>query len=103
MKPIDKALARRVSKSPGLCRESTGTHPQESQAPVYKVEDQGSQGNSSDICIRFQVSHQCHIHNAQHGNGDVADDVGYGQVQDLLIQSSEILTEDNEISNLFAF
>jgi hypothetical protein len=49
------------------------------------------------------VSHQCHIHNTQHGNGDVADDVGYGQVQDLPIQSSEILTEDNEINNQFAF
>jgi len=75
----------RMVSGRSLLPQACAVNPQEPKSPVYEIEDQRAQGNGPDVGIRLQVTHQRHIHNSQQGNGDIADDVGDGKVQDFLV------------------
>ena len=69
----------------GLGGESSRSHAEEAEEPVNHIEQHASHGDGSDIGSRSQMAYNADVNQSQQGNGDVGNDGGQGNVQNLSV------------------
>lgn len=74
-----------AARSIGLCRKSAGTHAEKTKIPVDKIEYLRSYGDGSDMRLT-ETTDDSGVDHTQEGYGNVGDDIGQRQLQNLLIQ-----------------
>ena len=79
-----------IVRAVGLCRQAAGSHSQESQVPVYEVENGRPDGDSADQRVVAEVTDDGHVDHAQQRDRDVGDDVRNGQREDFTVHTAKV-------------
>ena len=76
-------LSRRAHST--LCRHATGAHAQEAEIPIEEVEEHGADGYAADGVRVGDMPHDSSIHQPDKRDGDVRQDAGNRQSQNLFV------------------
>ena len=76
-----------VSPAESLGGQSTGTHTQEAEIPIKKIEEHRTYGDAADHCgsIGVKMAGNGNIHHSDNRDGDIGQNARNGQFKDVFV------------------